>query len=1146
MKRLGHRRHGSPPGRIGLWSRAWFITAALLFAIPAVCFAQGPLAVLFLGPGAPRPSVTGFEVGFDNSYGKELKAHGLESTSEPGVAYSLDRLKQFNVVVVVGNPAATVAAGQGVIPEDWQEFCAVLEDYHRLGGGILFMPVGSEHLSEARDLTANYLLEPYGAGVYPEALTDPNHTYKAERFRPFVWDYFWTSAITPHPVTAEVKNLFFPVIGSHQSAATVPLKVDNSWSVVVRGMDTARSVPVDPQTVKRSELELTYLWDQVGSVPSSPALIAVKAPADGGRLAIVPVYNTFTVSNWHNPVLGDVAMERGDDVRKSDLQTLLLNTYHWLAEPAEKTGAVGGFVYQPPTQDLTPLDWDAQPVPPKRKVLRGLIGAHSNLTDGRSTVAEYMRKAAELDLSFVVFTEPLALMNADKHAQLVAQCQAASTETCLALPGLGYQDSSGFYWVDFVTWKFPDASLITGGRMNSAHKWEFATWHAHCYQRAGQEKEDAWFQCMYTGVVPLSYEVDRLVDNSIKQYLHLEANNHALIPVSHVRVRDVDELARAAASAHLTCFWGEGPAEFQEAYQGNAMGTMDVYWVQRTFLSSGPSIDRWVCQNPLGFPWRLLANRFRVYLSASSAVGLQEVRVWNAATGELYRRFDPQGQKTFDAVIDEAHSRQWYLVAEVVDTLGRTALSSSLRTFTEGNRSWSMSDRFMTMNHPHDWNDDHTLIVQYTGADPGYVKSAPLAGLSPFNSFADTLMEVGIDGGLKSQAIAEVWPFINTDQGSEPSAPAYRHDLKLAAHDVHIVDYIGETKRPESAQPWYKAYEDPVPRQVDNQFADMAVRYYVYRPRFHQDAYVNLVEFTATIKQDLTLKGPVPLRVCNLRKNQPGVPGEFDHVTVKDTSGRTLNWKLAWQQGLAHEGTLGAGDYLTLYNFVGGAPLFVAITPVNYRLVGSGGGMGADIFLGREGDMLKKGDRLTARFLLLTLPMQQQTTNLWIEDFVHNLGVAGGKPGYLFTVTQGKVVSTRYELVFDAVQGGVELNLPQCDLPQNLPIVVRGVSDRLPCGIWESKGTSMREIGVYQGAAYATVDTRAQDSELYVGNLLQCSSPDLRVSMVPTVAGYLMEVHNPTEMAVKAVVSGNPSFPPLRGWKAEVTVPAGSSVRLTK
>jgi len=318
------------------------ITLALLVLMPAVCSAERPLSVVFLGPGAPRPSVTGFEVGFDNSYGKELKAHGLEATSAgPSSAYSLDRLKQFNVVVVVGNPAATPAAGQWVVPEDWQKFCAILEEYHKLGGGILFMPVGSEYLAEARDLTANYLLGPYGAGVYHEALTDPNHTYKAERFRPFVWDYFWTSAITPHPVTAEVNNLFFPVIGSHQSAATVPLKVDNSWSVVVRGMDTARSVPVDPQTVKRSELELTYLWNQVGSVSSSPALIAVKAPADGGRLALVPIYNTFTVSNWRNPVLGDVAMERGDDVRKSDLQTLLLNTYRWLAEPAEKTGALG-------------------------------------------------------------------------------------------------------------------------------------------------------------------------------------------------------------------------------------------------------------------------------------------------------------------------------------------------------------------------------------------------------------------------------------------------------------------------------------------------------------------------------------------------------------------------------------------------------------------------------------------------------------------------------------------------------------------------------------------------------------------------------------------------------------------------------------
>ena len=335
----------------------------------------------------------------------------------------LRELQKFNLVIVVGAPEYDVANDR--VPRFSARLTEALVEYSHRGGGLFFMPTTVGYPGNHAEKTANYILKPFGIQVLLERVWDKTRRYAPANQHFF--SYFWTDAIVESPVTEGVKSLFLPYLSDHDGCATTAVSLDPSWNVVIRAMPEAKSYP---QAVTR-QFDRSYDLNVTGTYPDSPPLMALKDATDtSGRMAVLPVFPMYTIFNAENPILDDVVWSKGDGVRKSDMKTLLFNTFRWLAQPNLGRSDLGGYV--PITVEertrmsmgnrLDPFDWSSVTFPADKKIYKGLVGAHTTITDGKSTVAQYAAEASQDNLSFIVFTEPLPLMNRDKWESLKSEC----------------------------------------------------------------------------------------------------------------------------------------------------------------------------------------------------------------------------------------------------------------------------------------------------------------------------------------------------------------------------------------------------------------------------------------------------------------------------------------------------------------------------------------------------------------------------------------------------------------------------------------------------------------------------------------------------------------------------------------------------
>jgi len=87
-------------------------------------------------------------------------------------------------------------------------------------------------------------------------------------------------------------------------------------------------------------------------------------------------------------------------------------------------------------------------------------------------------------------------------------------------------------------------------------------------------------------------------------------------------------------------------------------------------------------------------------------------------------------------------------------------------------------------------------------------------------------------------------------------------------------------------------------------------------------------------------------------------------------------------------------------------------------------------------------------------------------------------------------------------------------------------------------------LGVWQGTACTTVDTKPRDQKLYLGNLVSADDPDVWLTLLPSNADgkTYVEVHNPTETD-RLVTVNVPVATFLAGRQdAQIRVPKMNSV----
>ncbi len=1102
----------------------WFLIVPLLLLSGLAASAAEPVDVLFLGYGRVIQQKYVDDCAAENVHLYWVDAD--RSAGDPQY-YPLDFLKQFHVVVVMGTVEQALPStivGQlkpGILP--------LLDEYYQAGGSVLWVPFGE---GRGGRTWAAKIGSKYDAQSLEEAVVDPSKqvSVSVSAANQPLCTYCWTTNLTPHPVTEGVRGLFLPKWGEWSWPGTVPMKYGKSWQVLVRGMDSTRTVPnLNGPDSGKEEFAFS---DQTGTYASAPEIVGVReSQGASGRMMVLPLYITWTWGNYGHPGLRDALMLNGDGTHPSDGADLLLNAYRWLAEPARRAG-LGG--HQPPPArsnrpDLTPIDWSKMGFGQPGPEWKGLIGARTAAGGGSGSVADWAQAAQAAGLSYLVFLEDPSKLTEASFRQLLADCEAAGSPTFLAVPGFGYYDTIGFYRYNIGVRVLPTADNFTpDGRIKEPnrivyqHQWRVGAG----FGNLENAPVDPWWNYVTFGCAVYMYDGTKLVDNGLARYLDMEANSLTWNPISVVRVDRPQDLAAAAAAAHLTVLRADSLASLVDASRAGAVQPSALY------LTNGPRLSRWMALNTNGAPFRPGSNRFRLGLQASSEVGLKDLRLLNAQDGSLYRRYDCAGAQTYTLTVDENLSQQWYLCPVVTDLAGRTAVGGCLATYTDGDRMWAMGDRLMGMSHVVSWDEKKETLQQFGGGiEITFHKGIPGGGEEPSSSRRRELKIQGIDGGDVYTGACKVRLRLYTDRGEEPTQECFRYTQRLASFDGSITDYVGDHQYAKDDP--FEFYGPPRLTQP-TQLADITSRLIAPRGRYHQPVSAIVYEVTTTFKQDQQFKR-LNLAVMNFTDAEH----EYDQLFVKDSGGQALSWLFKLGDKFSRQGRLPVGGYVYQANVLGGAP---GVIPLSDNLSYECGGRWSQVYIDGGNQPVKAGEKITARFLVFMRPWEDQTNNAWLEKFTSDFGI-GCPPAYPYQVPQGSLRNLNYFLDLDAAEGGAQVEIGKHDLPHNLSVRVFGLPAAATVGYYDLDTKQVRMLAAYEGALWTTVETNSRDHRLYLGEFLRCDNPQARVSLVPDGANWVLEVNNPTDQPLTCHLTGVKAFAPLAGVDLNLTIPPGQSDR---
>jgi len=359
------------------------------------------------------------------------------------------------------------------------------------------------------------------------------------------------------------------------------------------------------------------------------------------------------------------------------------------------------------------------------------------------------------------------------------------------------------------------------------------------------------------------------------------------------------------------------------------------------------------------------------------------------------------------------------------------------------------------------------------------------------------------------------------------------------------MDYVGDEqslvdKRTIKKTPGWWETPDP---EVPNQIADITARTWAVRARYLAPVAANVHEVTVTFKRDVKLDR---IKLAGLRG--PGGPST-PLILIKDREGEFASLSHAGET-INRQGVMDTGDYLFPSNYRGGAVGVINLgpAPIDYDC----GGLSSQIYVAGNGRSFKAEDKLTVRFLTFMRSWEDQTNNLWLEQFIHEYGI-GCKPGYAYQVNQGKVREINYAFDLDAADGGASLEVKKHELPHDLLVRVYGIPSNGIAGRYDLASRQLLLLPVVENVAGTSIDTRLGDTRLYIGELFHCDDSDVRLSAVQDGADkLLLEVHNPTGRQRTVRLTPAPGFAPLAGIdetiqlapfsseKRTLTTPAGS------
>ena len=664
----------------------------------------GPIDMLLLRGHAEMNF--GAQPPLDERYQKQLRDRGYRITvaSEQDVLSS-GYLKQFSLVIYL-NPGPMFGGGYfdsavwrgGPALLTVRENEGVLRRYVEEGGGLLMVPA-LEEIGTRTVESLRILFAPYGLDTACAVPRDQDRLWEAARVMKKIPIYYgWSDFFAVHPVTEGVRRIYYPSYCTRwdDNYTTIPLfPKDPAWLRLIDTSPTTRCICrrgtlYDPAA---PEIPLAGL--------DHPA-IAVARDFGRGRVAVcgIGAFHLFYLTYSEHGVFAEanfvridgIAMDKGDGTTPSDLNKFLDNLYRWLSEPAARLGLGGGVaggVQVSPNPyatagDAALADRPAQDDPMIRGPIRPqriLVGAHSAMSDGRGSPADWARAAKEAGYDVVCFTEAFESLKRGEWDVFVKACEDASGPGVALLPGVDFDtDLGNRFLVVGHTSPFRDHLLTDDGRrlMWTGHLLigmgdvqAIAARPARLATIREKGKLSPELYSHLASVAVATYDrKGRLVDDGLFAYKALVDNGTHPYPVAVHEVFKPGDLKRAAASGlqnYVNSDAADHAAFFFRQSHARSGGNPD-----RAYVSSGPLVDRFGIDN-----WQLPTWQMR--LQAHGLEPITSISVWDQRG--LFRRFCPSTNHVELAWHGDLAAQQWFTTV-VEDAAGGRAILPAVRTLT--------------------------------------------------------------------------------------------------------------------------------------------------------------------------------------------------------------------------------------------------------------------------------------------------------------------------------------------------------------------------------------------------------------------------------------------------------------------------------
>ena len=1113
---------------------------AILFATPAAlrsaaetaapppAATQTAPAVLCLGNSAPQMAAF------------LALNHNLQLGRAEFNQLTWETLKPFNAVIVFDmsrvNPETKSVDAVEISPAGLQRVGDLLERFVREGGGLYVYGVSYTHMGQgwAAD-TLNQFLKRFDAQVLFEELRDLPREQRQPGERQVL--YALADRIATHPATADVKALWYAVGPFSYGPWTRPLSLGPEWTPLIRTSESFTATPLgNPMEAARPIPGATT------GVKEKSAVIYAVREVGKGRIVLSGGESTmsffgYRFSDYADRQWGRIGMEAGLNGTPSDGLKLFVASLRWLAEPSVAAGTFGGYVLPPAKpfapRVIQPVTWaDPKPSGGGRRYAKGVIGALPALGGGSGTVAQFAETANALGLDFLVVTGDFEKMEKPAWDQLVAECQA-TTGNCAIVPALITRDDQDnrFLQCGRTAWPKPDRLSKTNPKRVQDH---LGYWMNDCNFpfraafRLSEGQYPAWLHSGYDTFAVRTYMDGKLVDEQVEGFRQNQeqGDRSRLVVVTLTRAPE-----KLSQTPEFTYIAASGREQIQDHFTRSQFSGGSL-----SFVSTGPQVPNWTIANAsrdtAGERYTPGTERWRLTLRATSAVPLKSVTIYDST--RIFRRYAVQGNEC-EIQVDGLHDTRRVLTAVVEDVTGGRAMTGAVETGDRLLAQYFCSDRCNIMGGV-------STIRTADGHELGIPATTMIykAGRLSVSTVGQGEELPGIDGagmGVNFSLAANLYLVAADPARSEERAQIHRIGRPYENADCIIFDtpILKRSTTPEHEIYGHAPYVNLVDPLVDTRL----VQYHFYRsPMYPSPA---LADFSLTAREAVQLKAGwqgFQVRFAAAWGN----PKKYTIVRRDGTleSGPSADEK----QGTAWRGTLKPGDSFYLpewgegfYAVAGDLGVAVECVPTKkwFRL-----------WTGRSDlTQLAAGETVQSRILIAKMPRNEEPGLRAWQEFARQYGLTG-EPAYTPEVTQGKLLSTRYALELQADGAGAAVRIPQANLPQRLPIIVRGLNPNWTVARVDLQRRQWFPLGVWNGATYTTVAPADGNQDLFIGNLLTCGNPELFLTLLPANADgkVYADVHNPTDNEITTEVTVPVASFLAAAQRVPVVVAPGSSLRV--